>query len=242
MKFTLTITDMTREDVADVAGRLGAEVVQAVTPQAPVETPSTVTSPLPIPTPVVEGPIPSPATVDVDADGLPWDERIHAGSKEQTGAGKWKKKKGVGKDKAFIAQVEAELRGAPQNVPQPPVETAPVEQANVPQPPAEQAAVPQPPMTPPAETAPVEQATVPQGQANSTVDSLIHTAQTCQCRTDITFETMMDQVNVALADPNNPIGPTELPKICASFGIQTLPDCANSAETIGKIYYVLGGQ
>lgn len=47
--------------------------------------------------------------VEVDAEGLPWDERIHAGSKTQTKGGNWVAKRGVN-DGAFIAAVKAELR------------------------------------------------------------------------------------------------------------------------------------
>lgn len=49
--------------------------------------------------------------VELDAEGLPWDARIHGKAKKQTVKEKtWKKIKGV--DKAVVAQVEAELRAA----------------------------------------------------------------------------------------------------------------------------------
>ncbi len=50
----------------------------------------------------------SAANVLVDSTGLPWDARIHAGTKTQTAKAVWKAKKGV--DDALIAQVTAELR------------------------------------------------------------------------------------------------------------------------------------
>lgn len=43
-----------------------------------------------------------------DSTGLPWDERIHAGSKAQIADGTWRKRKGV--DAGTVASVEAELR------------------------------------------------------------------------------------------------------------------------------------
>lgn len=46
---------------------------------------------------------------DLDSDGLPWDARIHSSNKEKSKDGKWRKRRGMN-DKAFIAQVEAELR------------------------------------------------------------------------------------------------------------------------------------
>jgi len=53
---------------------------------------------------------PPPAATEVDASGLPWDERIHAGTKTKTAKGIWKKKSGV--DKTLYAQIETELRAA----------------------------------------------------------------------------------------------------------------------------------
>lgn len=47
---------------------------------------------------------------DVDKNGIPWDARIHAGTKGKTQKGEWKRKKGV--DDALVATVEAELRAA----------------------------------------------------------------------------------------------------------------------------------
>lgn len=46
--------------------------------------------------------------VELDADGLPWDERIHASTKTKTQKNQWTKRKGA--DDATIAHVLAELR------------------------------------------------------------------------------------------------------------------------------------
>jgi hypothetical protein len=51
----------------------------------------------------------SPVPPTTDANGLPWDERIHAGSKALNADGTWRTKRGV--DKALVAEVEVELRG-----------------------------------------------------------------------------------------------------------------------------------
>lgn len=54
----------------------------------------------------------SPAGVELDADGLPWDQRIHAGSKgKNKGDGRWTARRGLN-DPALIARVQAELRQA----------------------------------------------------------------------------------------------------------------------------------
>lgn len=55
-----------------------------------------------------------PAALGVDAEGCPWDERIHSSSRNTVADGTWRKKRGV--DDALVAQVRAEwdakLRGA----------------------------------------------------------------------------------------------------------------------------------
>ena len=58
---------------------------------------------------------------ELDADGLPWDERIHAGSKTRTQKGAWTSRRGL--DEAVRDAVVAELR---QMYPAAPVAAAPV--------------------------------------------------------------------------------------------------------------------
>ena len=50
----------------------------------------------------------NPASVEFDAKGLAWDERIHSGAKSKTPGGEWRSRKGV--DKSLIKTVELELR------------------------------------------------------------------------------------------------------------------------------------
>jgi hypothetical protein len=51
------------------------------------------------------------AGIELDAEGLPWDKRIHSDAAERkTQKGVWKKRRGV--QDAVVAQVEAELRAA----------------------------------------------------------------------------------------------------------------------------------
>jgi len=59
----------------------------------------------------------------VDADGLPWDPRIHSSSKQIVADGTWRKRRNTAKE--LFAEVEAELRGlsavdAPVDAPIPP--------------------------------------------------------------------------------------------------------------------------
>lgn len=65
--------------------------------------------------PVGSTPAPPPAPgasasgVDLDADGLPWDARIHAGGKAKNADGRWRARRGLN-DGALVARVQAELR------------------------------------------------------------------------------------------------------------------------------------
>lgn len=60
---------------------------------------------------VESAPVITPAAIaaaELDKEGMPWDERIHAGTKTKTAAGIWTKRKGV--DDAVREAVTAELR------------------------------------------------------------------------------------------------------------------------------------
>ena len=59
----------------------------------------------------------------VDADGVPWDQRIHAATKTKTAKGIWKKMRGV--DLGLYSSVMAELRAAKPSTPPPPGATPP---------------------------------------------------------------------------------------------------------------------
>jgi hypothetical protein len=64
----------------------------------------------------------------LDADGLPHDDRIHAGSKEKNANGKWKRRRGV--DDAIVEQVTAQLKGSGQQTSQPVAPPAPIPTTN----------------------------------------------------------------------------------------------------------------
>lgn len=120
---------------------VGAEA----SPTAPEDTPAVIFAPpptfdsvTPAPTPEVAAPAstvpaaplnPAPG-VELDADGLPWDARIHSESRSKVVAGTWKYKRGV--DPRLVEEVEAELR-AVMGVPVP---AAPEVPAPAPTPPA----------------------------------------------------------------------------------------------------------
>lgn len=73
-------------------------------------------------------------TVELDKNGIPWDERIHAGTKRKNADGTWSLKKGV--DKELAAQIIAEYQSAPATTTVPAAPAKP----GVPTPPAPPAA------------------------------------------------------------------------------------------------------
>lgn len=90
------------------------------TPAAPVEpsevfSPHTTVIPAPSPSAVIPAPVPS-GSAELDANGLPWDKRIHSSSRAKVADGTWRMMRGV--DAALVATVEAELR-AVQAIPVP---------------------------------------------------------------------------------------------------------------------------
>ena len=62
-------------------------------------------------------------TVELDKNGIPWDERIHAGTKRKNADGTWSLKKGV--DKELAAQIIAEYQSATPTAPSAPTPPAP---------------------------------------------------------------------------------------------------------------------
>ena len=95
-------------------------------------------------------------TVELDKNGIPWDERIHAGTKRKNADGTWSLKKGVDKELAaqIIAEYQAGMEATPEKQSAPAAPAAP----SAPTPPAPPAApskpsAPVPPAPPKAEDA-----------------------------------------------------------------------------------------
>lgn len=98
----------------------------------------------------------------VDSTGLPWDERIHAGTKGTNADGSWKAKRGAPKGPA-LAAIEAELRArAGATVPTPPAAPLPPPMAlpATPMQPMQAPPLP-PPFVPPVAPVPVATAPLP---------------------------------------------------------------------------------
>jgi len=103
-------------------------VFEDVAPAATVATPNA---------PVEETPVydtttvnAAPATTgDVDAEGIPWDKRIHASSKTKKADGTWKLRRGVDKD--LVGKVKIELAGGTTTEAAAPVTAPPLPAMNV---------------------------------------------------------------------------------------------------------------
>lgn len=86
------------------------------------------------------------SSADLDKNGLPWDERIHASSRAKIADGSWRMKRGV--QQHVVDTVEAELRG--QAVAAPPPPAAPMTIRTIPVTGGEPDAAPAPPLPPAA--------------------------------------------------------------------------------------------
>lgn len=163
-EFTLSIKTESTSELADIVAKLNGTPADGVVRSALLETPAPVQEALkanaaPVPQPGPNVTVTGDVDVEVetvndappstDKNGLPWDERIHAGTKALNGDGTWKKRRGV--DDATVAAVTAELmnvKGEAQNLPDPVA-------ANVPESVPAPTPAPQPEPTPAPTPAPV---------------------------------------------------------------------------------------
>lgn len=144
-EFTLSIKTESTSELADIVAKLNGDSVtlatggplkqdiqrvvgevvnQTVVQDALKANTAPVPQPVPGPNVTVKGDVDvevetvNDAPPATDKNGLPWDERIHAGTKALNADGTWKKRRGV--DDATVAAVTAELTGAaPQPEPTP---------------------------------------------------------------------------------------------------------------------------
>ena len=124
MKYSLTIHELNASQVADIVNRVENEVkitsdrqnvivnrfpdtTNEVANQNTVAATSEVDS---IMTASTNQLLQAGKTGELDSAGLPWDERIHSGSKKKNADGKWKLRKNV--DEALVASVEHEHKSA----------------------------------------------------------------------------------------------------------------------------------
>lgn len=214
--------------------------------------PATETASASIPAPTApSAPIPAPPTSTdsddedegddtdgsgFDADGLPWDERIHSSNKKRAKDGTWNKRRGGPKGEE-LAVIEAELRAglteapaapqAPSAPPPPPMPAAPTAPPPVPPvPPVPQAPSAPPPPVPTApapEPAPATPAAQPEQPAAPAPTA------------DMDFPTFMSQIGPKLGEGEGQIGAQYLAEVCQSLGMNTMTDLALKPEQIGPM-------
>lgn len=203
-----------------------------IAPEATTATTSgaTLSAPVPnVPTapamgaPTASGAAPStPASgVELDSKGLPWDERIHAGTKTKLKSGEWKAKKQV--EAALVAQVEAELRArvaASPAVPAvPAVDPAAVFGGAAPGVPPAPAIPTAPPVAPLAPAATV----APSVSADPT-----------------TFEQLMPRITAAVTAGIMP--PTAVGAACAAHGVASVVTLQQSPQFVPLVWATLRQQ
>ena len=193
----------------------------------------------------------NPGGVDVDANGLPWDGRIHSGptdKKPKNADGTWRKKRGV--DDATVAAVEAELRaalGAPAAaapapaVPVPPVAEAPAAAVPPPPPAAAAAPVPASPIPAPAAAAPAPApAAAPPTPAPAVTASGPAVATTAPSGPASTFAELMRKITSLQAAGTLTVEGTA--EISAALGISGVRDLITRPDLVPSFDALLPGQ
>lgn len=163
----------------------------------------------------------SSAGVELDKHGLPWDGRIHAGTKRKNADGSWTAKRGV--DPALVAGVEAELRqvmGAPGVAPLVPAAAFPVQPAapvTTPTagPASSAVAVPAPPPAAPV----VQPPPAPSGEVPADARQQ--------------FVGLVGRASAAIQ--GGKVTQAEVNQICADSGIPALPLLANRLDLVATV-------
>lgn len=178
-------------------------------------TPTVPAPPAPNAAQTTDAPLAAPSTpasgVDVDKRGLPWDGRIHAGTKRKNADGSWSAKRGV--DPTLVAQVEAELRavmGAPAAAPLAPAAPASQVAPIVPPPP-----LPSAPVVGAAPATTAAPNVAPSGDARQQFVGLVGRAST--------------------AIQGGKVTQAEVSQCCADAGVPALPLLANRLDLVPQV-------
>jgi len=172
--------DMTLRGVANEAIKILEEPIAELQDLPMVETPIPIVEIPVMSAPIVEIPVTSAPVVhnpnaELDAEGLPWDKRIHTIKRTKVTTGTWKVKRGTDKD--LLKSVKDELRNSmqrlanPTPVPTPPLATplqvAPAAVVEAPTP-VVQPPVVETPAPAPVQAAPVPTPTIPSANGHTT--------------------------------------------------------------------------
>lgn len=207
--------------------------VVAQFPSAPAAMPGTSAAPTssvpapPAPTPANVAPIAAPPTgspvggVELDKHGLPWDARIHVGTKRKNTDGSWTAKRGV--DPALVATVEAELRqvmGAAPAAPLAHAAIATVAAGFTPTPTSAPAvAVPPPPAVSATPTMPAAPNAAPAGEVPADARAQ--------------FVALVGRASAAIQGQK--VTQAEVNQCCADAGVPALPLLANRLDLVAQV-------
>ena len=198
--------------------------------------------------PVTPPPPPQAPGIEVDSQGLPWDNRIHSGSRAKVADGSWRQKRNL--DPNVLAQVEGELRTtmglphAPESAPaaaSPAGVFAPAAPEAVAPPPPPAAAVPVPPpfvpnvepiaapavITPPPPTAPAGAATTASPSSHSGA-----------AIAPVTFPMLMQKITQAFTAKT--LDQPTIQAACQAVGLPSLPMLASRPDLVAQVATILG--
>lgn len=106
MKLSITINDLTVQTVTEILAKLGSPAVTSVTQFSP-DVPVNLIQPKQNENETGDA---GHNANDLDADGFPWNGKIHSSNEKKTAKGVWTRKRGV--EDSEIAHVEAEMRAS----------------------------------------------------------------------------------------------------------------------------------
>ena len=218
---TLPVAAFGQPVVDEAAAAFGVPAVPLAPSTPAIAAASTVAPPPPVntaPTTTTPGVASSAAGVDLDAKGLPWDNRIHAESKGKIADGTWRKKRNL--DPTLLASVETELRqlmGAPGVAPLAP-STAPI--------------APTPPLAPAAPvTANLPTASVSQPVAAPLPPAAPQAPVVGDARG--MFVALVGRASAAIQGQK--VTQAEVNQCCVDAGVPALPLLANRLDLVAQV-------
>lgn len=185
-------------------------------------------------------PAPQAPGIEVDAQGMPWDNRIHSGSRAKVADGSWRQKRNL--DPNLLAQVEGELRatmGLPVSAPA----LAPVSPAGAFAPAAPEPVAPPPPPAavvpvPPPFVANAAPSVVPAATTPPPPTPPAGVATTASPSNPVTFPALMQKITQAFIAKT--LDQATIQGACQQVGLPSLPMLASRPDLVGQVATILG--
>ena len=180
-------------------------------------------------------PAPQAPGIEVDAQGMPWDNRIHSGSRAKVADGSWRQKRNL--DPNLLAQVEGELRatmGLPAQEPVSAPAPAPVSPAGAFAPAAPEPVTAVVPVPPPFVAAVV----APPVPATTTPILTTGVTPTASPSNPVTFPALMQKITQAFIAKT--LDQATIQGACQQVGLPSLPMLASRPDLVGQVATILG--